>query len=157
MAKQYEYYQEGNTVRTRVMEIPNPEEELLKLPPEEKHISRAARKRTAPLINPAKIGVFMLLTVLTVLLAAGGLMYLKLHASITASRRNIYKLEKELSEKRTANELTASRMDADLNLAEVYQIATVQLGMVHADGSETIRYEEQVREYVRQYENIPGN
>ena len=31
MAKQYEYYQEGNTVRTRVMEIPNPEEELLKL------------------------------------------------------------------------------------------------------------------------------
>ena len=68
MAKQYEYYQEGNTVRTRVMEIPNPEEELLKLPPEEKRVSRAARKKTAPLINPAKIGVFMLLTVLTVLL-----------------------------------------------------------------------------------------
>lgn len=157
MAKQYEYYQEGNTVRTRAVEMPNLEEELLKLPPEEKRVSRAARKKTATLINPAKIGVFMLLTLLTVLLAAGGLMYLKLNASITASRRNIYKLEKELSEKRIANELAASRMDAELDLAQIYQVATVQLGMVHADGSETIRYEEQVREYVRQYENIPGN
>ena len=157
MAKQYEYYQEGNTVRTRVVEMPNPEEELLKLPPEEKRVSRAARKKAATLIDPAKIGVFMLLTALTVLLAVGGLLYLKLNASITESRRNIYKLEKELSEKRMANELAASRMDAELDLAQIYQIATVQLGMVHADGSETIRYEEQVREYVRQYENIPGN
>lgn len=156
MAKQYEYYQEGNTVRTRVMEAPNPEEELLKLPPETKRESRKAPKR-APLWNPAKLGVFLLLTALSVLLAAGGLMYLKYHASITASRRNIYRLEQELSQKRTANDLIASRLEAEVNLAEVYQIATNQLGMVHADGSETIRYEEQVREYVRQYENIPGN
>ena len=67
-----EYYQEGNTVRTRVVERPLPEEELLRLPPEREDASRAARPRRVPRFDPAKVGAFVLLTALSVLLAFGG-------------------------------------------------------------------------------------
>nr|MBQ6242527.1 hypothetical protein [Lachnospiraceae bacterium] len=151
-----EYYQEGNTVRTRVVERPLPDEELLLLPPEQEDPSAAARPRRMPRLDPAKIGAFVLLTALSVLLAFGGILYLRLNASVMASRTHIAEMEKELAALKVSNELQADKMNAEIDLAEIYQIATVQLGMVHGDGSETIGYDEQLREYVRQYEDIPG-
>lgn len=151
-----EYYQEGNTIRTRFAETAVPEEELLQLPPEQEDPRSQSRRHPRRRLDPAKLGVFVLLTMLTVLLAFGGLAYLRLNSSLTLTREKINAVERKLSKLKAANDLTASRMEADMNLAEVYQIATVQLGMVHGDGSETITYEEQLREYVRQYESIPG-
>ena len=151
-----EYYQEGNTVRTRVVERPLPEEELLRLPPEREDASRAARPRRVPRFDPAKVGAFVLLTALSVLLAFGGALYLRLNASVMSSRSHIAELEQKLADLRMSNELQTDKMNAEIDLAEIYQIATVQLGMVHGDGSETIAYDEQLREYVRQYEDIPG-
>ena len=73
-----------------------------------------------------------------------------------SSRSHIAELEQKLADLRMSNELQTDKMNAEIDLAEIYQIATVQLGMVHGDGSETIAYDEQLREYVRQYEDIPG-
>ncbi|MBO4837851.1 MAG: hypothetical protein J5493_00570 [Lachnospiraceae bacterium] len=151
-----EYYQEGNTVRTRVVERPLPDEDLLRLPPEQEQPSRASRAQRVPRFDPAKIGTFVLLTALSVLLAFGGIVYLRLNASVMASRTHIAEMEKELATLKMNNELQTDKLNAEIDLAEIYQVATVQLGMVHGDGSETITYEEQLREYVRQYENIPG-
>lgn len=151
-----EYYQEGNTVRTRVVERPLPDDELLRLPPEQEQPSRASRAQRAPRFAPAKIGAFVLLTALSVLLAFGGFLYLRLNASVMASRSHIAEMERQLAQLKMSNELQTDKMNAEIDLAEIYQIATVQLGMVHGDGSETIGYDEQLREYVRQYEDIPG-
>ena len=151
-----EYYQEGNTVRTRMVERPIPDDDLLRLPPEQEKPSRAARRQAVPRFAPVKIGAFVLLTALSVLLAFGGVLYLRLNASLLSSRAHITQMEQELADLKMSNELQTDKMNAEIDLAEIYRIATVQLGMVHGDGSETISYDEQLREYVRQYEDIPG-
>ena len=99
-----DYYQEGNTVRTRIVERPAPEEELLRLPPEQEKPARAARTQRVPRLDPAKVGVFMLLTALSVLLAFGGFLYLRLNASVMSSRTHIAEMEKVLVKSLLANE-----------------------------------------------------
>ena len=65
-------------------------------------------------------------------------------------------MENQLAQLRAENQMTENRMEAQVNLAEVYEIATEQLGMVYPDSNAQVNYSEQLREYVRQYEDIPG-
>ncbi len=157
MEKKTVFYQEGNTVRTREVLVPTREEEVLSLPEREERQATRPVRQTAPRFNWARAGLVVLLTSLTVLFGFLGFTFLSLNASITASRSNIYRLENRLAELKAENLLAEDRLDAQVDLADVYRIATEQLGMIYPDENEQITYSEQLREYVRQYEDIPRN
>ena len=154
MEQKWEYYQDGNAIRKRLITI-EPEEALLNLPrQEEKPQGLPVQKPVR--INWPKVGAMLLLSVLTLAFAFLSVTFLKLNAGITESGQRIYQMEKTLAALKAENAMTVNRAEAELDLASVYEIATGRLGMVHADGNEQITYQQQLREYVRQYENIPG-
>ena len=142
------YYTEGNTVRRAVMPEPSQEEELLLLPRERGKIRRR--------IRPIALVYTMLLAGLVVLFGVLCVTFLNANASINASKTRIYRLENRLEQLRSDNDTLQNRLDAQTDLSEVRQIATEQLGMVYPDGNEQILFYSQAREYVRQYEDIPG-
>ena len=142
------YYTEGNTVRRAVMPEPSQEEELLLLPRERGKVRRR--------IRPIALVYTMLLAGLVVLFGVLCVTFLNANASINASKTRIYRLENRLEQLRSDNDTLQNRLDAQTDLSEVRQIATEQLGMVYPDGNEQILFYSQAREYVRQYEDIPG-
>ena len=142
------YYTEGNTVRRAVMPEPAQEEELLLLPRERGKVRRR--------IRPIALVYTMLLAGLVVLFGVLCVTFLNANASINASKTRIYRLENRLEQLRSDNDTLQNRLNAQTDLSEVRQIATEQLGMVYPDGNEQISFYSQAREYVRQYEDIPG-
>ena len=104
-----------------------------------------------------KLAGIVLLTSLTILFGYLGFTFLSLNASLNASRSNIYRLETRLAQLKADNLVAANKLEAQVDLAEVYQIATTELGMVHSDENEQLVYSAELREYVRQYEDIPRN
>lgn len=151
MEKRTQIYQEGNTLRTRIITVPTRDEEILALPPRKPQPRPQPQRR----INWAGLGVFSLLTLLTVFFAVLCFSFLSLNASLSNSRSNIYQLENRLAELRAENQMMENRLEAQVDLREVYEIATEQLGMVYPDVDAQIGYSEQLREYIRQYEDIP--
>ncbi len=155
MEKKAVFYQEGNTVRKEIVTVPSREEEILALPAREEQQQPRRERKPAPQLNKARLAGVLLLTFVTVLFAYLGVTFLSLNASLTASRSNIYRLETRLAQLKADNLIAANKLEAQVDLAEVYQIATTELGMVHSDENEQLVYVAGLREYVRQYEDIP--
>ena len=156
MEKRTVYYQDGNTVRKEIRTVPSREEEILYIPETEPEARPQPRRQAKAAPSPAKIGMVVLMTSLTLLFGFLGFTFLSLNSSITTSRSNIYRLEKTLAQLKADNTLTENRLSAQVDLAEVYRVATEELGMVYPDANEQLTYEGELREYVRQYEDIPG-
>ena len=140
-----DYAVEGNTVRRLEESMPEgrPGEEL--------------RPRLLPKQRRRNRNFAYMLTLTAVTLLFGWLCfsYLQLHASINNSMNRINKLENRLAELRQDNLVLENRLDAQMDLDEVYQVATEKLGMVYPLDNERLVYQEQIREMVRQYDNIP--
>lgn len=151
MEKRTVIYQDGNTLRTRIVSVPTKDEEILSVPKSEPKAEPRTRQ-----LNLARLAFFALMMSLTVAFAVMCFSFLQLNASVTASRSNIYRLENRLAQLRAENQMIENRMEAQIDLEEVYEIATEQLGMVYPNANAQVSYTEQVREYVRQYEDIPG-
>lgn len=151
MEKRTVIYQDGNTLRTQIVSVPTKDEEILSLPKSEKKPQQQPRR-----LNWTRLGLFMVMSALTLAFAVMCFSFLNLNASVNASRSNIYRLETRLAQLKAENQMTENRMSAQTDLSEVYEIATEQLGMVYPDANAQVNYSEQLREYVRQYEDIPG-
>ena len=151
MEKRTQIYQDGNTLRTRIVSVPTRDEEILFIPKAERKVQEQPRR-----LNWTRLGLFMVMSALTLAFAVMCFSFLKLNASVNASRGNIYRLEQQLAQLKAENQMTQNRMNAQIDLAEVYEIATEQLCMVYPDANAQVNYTEQLREYVRQYEDLPG-
>ena len=147
-------YTEGNTVRKTA---PNPRyaqeirKEIEEAPRRESAAVRRNRERALSLRLPHVI-ILLAATVLVVLVCVG---YLKVTTQINRSLKHIAALESELSALRSDNQILADRIDARVDLDEVYRVATERLGMVYQDDNEHVAYKAHEREYVRQYEDVP--
>ncbi len=147
MEIRYRYYTEGNTVRREaVTAVPG----IIEQP----EVRPQSEERPAHKLN---LSFTVLLTAAAVLFAWACFTYLSVQADIRSSLSHIYAMENQLAEAKAANDVAENRMDAQVNLEEIYRIATEELGMVYPDGNEKILYRPQIREYVRQYEDIPNN
>jgi len=80
--------------------------------------------------------------------------YLQVQASITTSIKNIETQEMILEELKTDNDALESRIEAGINLDEIYRVATEEMGMVYANKNQVITYDRTPTEYVRQNEDI---
>jgi len=149
MAKSRRYYIDGNTVRVReTLPARREEEEILRVSvqPEQRPVR-------------VRINVPYVLTLLVVTLLFGYLCfsYLKVNASINASMNRIANMEQQLVKARAENAVMENRLSAQMDLEEVFRIAVEEMGMVYPDENEVVEYTEQMREYVRQHENVPSS
>ena len=147
-------YVNGNTVRKTA---PDPRyareirKEIEEAPRRESTAVRRNRERALSLSLPHVI-ILLAATVLVVLVCVN---YLKVTTEINRSLKHITALEKELSSLKSDNQILADRIEARVDLDEVYELATQKLGMVYRDDNERVTYTEREREYVRQYEDVP--
>ena len=81
--------------------------------------------------------------------------YLHLQSAITARMHNIEAMEEKLEKMRTENDALETSINTSIDLNEIYEIATKELGMVYAKKDQVLLYDMTESEYVRQYEDIP--
>ena len=80
--------------------------------------------------------------------------YLKVQADLTARIKNIEAQEKILEQYIADNDALESRIDASIDLDEIYRVATEELGMVYANKNQVLTYDKTPTEYVRQNDDI---
>lgn len=81
--------------------------------------------------------------------------YINLMSDMKANQSQITKLQQELDELKTDNNVTSSRLSSSIDLEEVYKRATQELGMVYAVDGQIVTYTAPPSEYVEQYSNVP--
>lgn len=114
--------------------------------------SRAHKKQEAALrLDLPYVIILAVAAIITLGLCVN---YLRLESEITASLKNIEAQEKILEELATDNDALEARIEAGINLDEIYTVATEDLGMIYANKDQVLTYEKTPTEYVRQDENI---
>ncbi len=81
--------------------------------------------------------------------------YLHLQSSITARMHNIEADGGKAGTKCDENDALETSINTSIDLNEIYEIATKELGMVYAKKDQVLLYDKTESEYVRQYEDIP--
>ena len=96
---------------------------------------------------------FVLLAVLVIAIIMC-VKFLSVQSRITTRVKNIEAQEKVLEQYKNDNDALEARIDASINLDDIYKVATEELGMVYADKDQVLTYDKTPTEYVRQNENI---
>jgi len=146
-----EYYTEGNTVR-KLQVIPKYRDE------EQQDIRKQPVReiRRRPRVN-AGIDMFSLI-ILTVAIVATlytCVEYLGVQSNIAQINKQVAELESNLSKLQNENSDALSQINTTLDLNNIYQVATNELGMVYPNENQVIAYDSTISDYVRQYEDIP--
>lgn len=152
-----QYYVDGNTVRKLNTAPKQTPQRVPKVQPEKKQerkVSTRAKKNQARALSIQK-GQAFLLGIATILTLSACVYMLNLQATITSQNKNITTLEEKLNMLVDNNEATDSRLNGQVDLSEIYRIATEELGMVYASKGQILSYEETNPDYVRQYKDVP--
>ena len=80
--------------------------------------------------------------------------YIQVQADLTAQLEQIASLESELNYLKLYNEDELARINSNINLEEIKQVAIGELGMVYAEEGQIVFYENEGSDYVRQYADI---
>jgi len=118
---------------------------------------RAQQRRRKAKQQKAKLDLISIFCMVATLVTVGYICvsYLRVQESITVRTKEIAGKESELAELKTENDIEYNRVEADVDLKQIYKIATKQLGMVHADKENVIPYSEIKSDFVKQYGEIP--
>lgn len=81
--------------------------------------------------------------------------YIQVQADLTAQLEQIASLESELNYLKLYNEDELARINSNINLEEIKQVAIGELGMVYAEEGQIVFYENEGSDYVRQIADIP--
>lgn len=144
------YYVEGNTARklnAAPERIQRPEREERKV---NEKISRNTRRAKA-----FDLKYTMTLVTATVFLFVSCVNMLTLQADIAGQRRQIAMLESSLNELTDTNNETSKRLESSVNLPEVLEIATKELGMVYPKSGQIVSYKASNPDYVKQFKDVP--
>lgn len=156
-------YAEGNTVRIeKAYKVPRREYEA---PARKRELTREenreAQKRRIKIrrnqdkalqMNPGFVFFLALASACVMLISVN---YLKVQMEIVSAMETIEKREAELEEMKADNDLLESKLQAQMDLEYIYNIATTELGMKRPKEDQVLYYEKTESEYVRQYESIP--
>jgi len=119
----------------------------------EKKQSKAPAKSYARIYMPA----FCVMVIMLLGLTASIVWQLSVTASITASQEKIESTLSKLNTLTADNDAQEIYMNKSVDLNQIYEIATEQLGMVYPSYDQIVYYTRKDSGYVRQYEDIPQN
>ena len=114
--------------------------------------SRNRAKSSALTINRFSLVVLSVAAVFCLAICCN---YLRVQSSVTSKMKRIESMESKVEKLRNENDALETRINVYVNLDNVYEIATQELGMVYASKDQVITYDKTESEYVRQYEDIP--
>lgn len=148
-----QYYIEGNAARklaTVPQRVERPERETRKQRQVNEKINRNRNRAKA-----FDLRYTLALTIATVFLFVSCVNLLTVQANITEQRRQIAALESNLNELTDTNNETSKRLESSVNLPEIYEVATKELGMVYPKSGQVVSYEASNPDYVKQFKDIP--
>lgn len=154
MNSQVMYYQDGNTVRqmtatalpnryTRMRELEEARAEY------ERQINKARRTRT----KKNRMATLNLLFV-TIICCMSFVGYVSLQNSVTTRLNHIANLQSQVNELKADNNAALSRIETNINVADIKETALNDLGMVYADKSHIVYYQTENKDYMSQYLSI---
>lgn len=82
--------------------------------------------------------------------------YIKLHADVTSSSREIADLEEQLSEMKSENDAAYNEINDRISLEEVRDKAINELGMKYADKDQVVIYSGTEEDSVHQVSEVGG-
>ncbi|HHX54773.1 MAG TPA: hypothetical protein GX705_00290 [Clostridiales bacterium] len=148
------YYTEGNAVRrvrpdSDVYENPLREERRR----QSKRSSRKSQKELSS-INMASCVILIFAITITLFTCID---FIKIQAEVSSLNTRIIQSEKELSNLKDENIIRKAQLDASVDLNEIYDVASNELGMVVPNDDQVIYFESVKSGFVKQYENIPAS
>ncbi len=148
------YYVDGSAVR-KLQELPRHNDREY----EEIHVNPKERAKRKPKKSPAiDLVSFLFLTGAIILTLYTCVDYLSVQSGITSMNKKIAQMESDLTKLQNDNVAMESMINTSLDLNNIFQIATTELGMVYPNENQVIPYDSTISDYVRQYESIPdGN
>jgi len=101
------------------------------------------------------LSTFLVLTVAVVCTFYVCISYLNVQSEVTNSSKKIASIESEIISIKNSNQIAREKASSTIDLAEVYKIATKELGMVHPSQNQIIEYDKVKSDYLKQYSEIP--
>lgn len=148
--RNYYEYADGNAVRT--IEMPEEvQEQEEKKSPKRKPIPEKIVK-TRKKVSLGSVLLTLAATAMTFYLCIS---YIMLYSDIVVNEKDISDLQSQITKLKTENETEMEKIDASVNMQEVYVVATEKLGMVHAEADRVFTYKNKRSDRVIQYSNIP--
>jgi cell division protein FtsL len=140
------YIYEGNTVR-KLQAIPQEK-------PEQKPVSRTARKNRAKARRMSR-GYVMFLAVISTAALFMCVRYLQLKSVITTQTKEIAGIESNLSQLKADNDALYNSVLASVDLEYIKKVAMDQLEMNYPQEDQIYQFDTAGNSYVRQYQNVP--
>jgi len=81
--------------------------------------------------------------------------YIGVQSDISEAMRSVSKYEIELNKIKSDNDEELSRINSEINLEEIKEIAINELGMVYAKEGQVIGFTSENNDYVRQFRELP--
>lgn len=81
--------------------------------------------------------------------------YIKTQAEVSVLNRNITQMEKELNNINEENKIQSNKLIAALDLDEIFQTATQELGMIRPSDNQIVYFDSNISDFVKQYGEIP--
>ena len=148
-------YIHGNTVR-RAEAVPNPgrERQHPQQRPHKKQGRQVQHNRTKALSMDFAYVRFLTVAAIIALIAC--VWYLQIRADLAERTRHVAELQTELSEIKEDNSVRYNTIMDSINLEMVREKAVNEMGMVCADSDQVVIYKNPSKDYVKQYQDIPG-
>lgn len=113
------------------------------------HISSAATRHNRDKAKHMNIGYVVFLTFALLLCAVILINYIHLQASVILHINEITRLETELNTLKRSNDEEKNRLESNIDLDYIRQIAIGELGMVYANEDQIILYKTQMHDSMR--------
>lgn len=120
------------------------------------HLSHSTRKNRDKAIH-MNGGYVMFLFVALSLAGVILIGYISLQSDISTAIRLVAQYESQLNIMKSDNDEELSRINSEINLEDIKEIAINELGMTHAKEGQVIEVASENSDYVRQYEKLPDN
>ncbi len=153
------YYVEGNTVRPLASPYwePIPQEQPVAPQTQERSKKRVGYQTRKNRAAHRRMGIVSLvfLATLTGLVCLACVGYVQAKAQTIAARKTMETLESTWQTLKAENNALQVKLDASVDLEEIYRVATEELGMIYPGNDQVIYYDKTESGYVRQNADIP--
>lgn len=132
------------------------------VPERKRQPERRRRKRVQPQPKPVAMpgissGAFLFLSLAIVVCLSFCFNYLRMQSGLTQMKSQAAVIQSEIAQMSADNAEKKQQIMDSVDLAEVYEIATGQLGMVQAVDNQVFQYRNKKSNMVRQYGDIPSS
>ena len=116
---------------------------------------RSSRRRSTKELSSVNKASCIILIMAISLTLFTCIQYIKTQAEVSVLNRNISQMEKELNNLTKENKVQTNQLIAALDLDEIYQTATEELGMVRPSENQVVYFDSNISDFVKQYGEIP--